>query len=38
LPLDVKMFAQRFYTLQNFLYVKCIEQWWATQHHYCYDG
>ncbi len=27
LPLVVKMFAQRFYTLQNFLYVKCIEQW-----------
>jgi hypothetical protein len=29
------MFAQQFYTLQNFPYAKCIEQWW---HYYCYDG
>jgi hypothetical protein len=26
LPLVVRMFAQQFYTLQNFLYAKCIEQ------------
>jgi hypothetical protein len=30
LPLVVRMFAQRFYTLQNFSYVECIEQWRAT--------
>jgi D-arabinose 5-phosphate isomerase GutQ len=38
LPLVVWMFAQWFYTLQNFLYVKCIEQWQVTQHCYFYDG
>jgi hypothetical protein len=25
LPLVIRMFAQRFYTLQNFPYAKCIE-------------
>ncbi len=38
LPLVVWMFAHKFYTLQNFLYVECIEQWQASQHCYCYDG
>ncbi len=38
LPLVVRMFAQWFYTLQNFSYVECIEQWRASQHGYCYDG
>ncbi len=27
LPLVVRMFAQHFYTINNFLYEKCIEQW-----------
>jgi hypothetical protein len=38
LPLVVRMFAQWFYTLQNFAYVECIEQWRTTQHRYYYDG
>jgi hypothetical protein len=29
LPLVVRMFARQFYTLQNFPYAKCIEQWRA---------
>jgi hypothetical protein len=27
LPLVVRMFAQHFYTIQNFPYGECIEQW-----------
>jgi hypothetical protein len=27
LPLVVHMFAQRFFTLQNFSHVECIEHW-----------
>jgi hypothetical protein len=38
LPLVIQMFAQWFYTLQNFPYVECIEQWQIAQHRYCYHG
>jgi hypothetical protein len=34
----VHMFTQQFYTLENFPYVECIEQWRTTGHQYCYDG
>jgi hypothetical protein len=30
LPLVARMFAQWFYTLQNFQYAKCIEHWQTT--------
>ncbi len=38
LPLVAKIFAQWFYTLQNFPYVECIEHWREAQLHYYYDG
>jgi hypothetical protein len=34
----VWMFAQCFYTIQNFPYEECIEQWRTAHHHYYYDG
>jgi hypothetical protein len=30
LSIVVRMFAQQFYTLENFPYVECIEQWITT--------
>lgn len=38
LPLVVHMFAQHFYTIQNFPYGECIEQWRCAQHCYLYNG
>jgi hypothetical protein len=34
----VQMFVQRFYTIHNFPYKECIEQWSGAHNHYDYDG
>jgi hypothetical protein len=38
LPFVVHMFAQRFYTIHNFPYKECIEQWSRAHNCYYYDG
>jgi hypothetical protein len=38
LSLIVHMFAECFYTIHNFPYKECIEQWKGAHHGYCYDG
>jgi hypothetical protein len=38
LPLVMHMFVQHLYTIHNFFYEECIEQWRCAQHHYSYDG
>jgi hypothetical protein len=38
LPFVVHMFAQHFYTIHNFPYLECIEQWSDAHDCYYYDG
>jgi hypothetical protein len=38
LPLVVHMFTQNFYTMHNFPYKECIEQWSGAHICYNYDG